>query len=340
MQFCSVGAKNIEVDRVKGMANALVFDETFTDSIIDNASLYKALPKVKSFIETFDGSIFTSTACAGQLSNKLYLAMSGNLSNVTTEYSSNPYPPSSSTATEEVICLRHFYSHRGDANLGTFAGEYQSAFWGYSGNTDKIGDKLWGSYIPRLIVQPDIAGNNGNLCIDKSASGSFSMSYSFSQSIYSYTYRHWYGCAYMDFTSKVFTYGTVGYPFTWAAGANVVGTYKRNSLVLFQGGQSYTRTGGTTTPSGANRGQTYAAVDRTGEGGVHQPYVARTAADDGSKAINQLYFGVSHIDRNIIFKLKAGEDFTALNASPRDVLNISAIAGKNFNLFSYYSVNL
>lgn len=343
MQFHSVGAKNIEADRLKGMAHAIAFDSSFTDTITDSISLFNALPKIKAFIESFDGNTFVSTPCAGQTGNRFYLAMSGNMLDVTTQSINDAaaYPTTTGIrTTEEIILLRHFYSHRADANIGTFADEYQSAYWGFNGANDKIGDLTWGSYIPRIIIQPDIVGMDTDMRMDKSSPGSFIMNYSFSQSIYSTTYRHWYGCSYLDLSSKVYTFGRVGSAFTWNAGSNIIGQFKKKSLVVFQGGQSYTTTGGSSTTSGSYRYNAQNGVNRTGEGGVHQPYVLRSEAEDAAKAISSIYFGLSHLDKNIIVKLSAGTDFNPINANPRDVLNISKVASANFNLFPYYSVKL
>lgn len=350
MQFCSVGAKNIEAKKFDALAHGIVLDADFTEQIADYDSLYNAVKSARTFVDGFTKATrtFKTSPLAGQKNNKLYFAMSTGMKDTISEYATSGasfgrvYPPDNSrTIDSETFCMRYLLLHDQSNSTGNFDTDNTSALDFLPENTQKIGENYWNGLTPRLIVFPDVDTDDTVLAVDKIGTGSVSLYNSRDQSIYRYIGNGYHGLAHMDMDSGTYSFTFKTTYMTFAQGKNNVGTFKRKSISVFQGlnsdanGALVTNWRWSYTTYRNNQGNTNYYG---GESGAHPLYVARTAPDDTAKNISAIAGGVGYLDTMNLIVLKANEDFDPVSGLPTEVLSIPLTSGANF--FDYYSIKI
>lgn len=350
MQFCSVGAKNIEAKKFDALAHGIVLDSDFTQQIADYDSLYDAVKSARTFVDGFTKATrtFKTSPIAGVKNNKLYLAISTGMADSLSESATSGasfgrvYPADNSrTIDPQTFCMRYLTLHDQSNGTGTFDSDISSALDFPPENTQKLGENYWNGLTPRLIVFPDVDTDDTVLAVDKINSGSVSLYNSRDQSIYRYIGNGYHGLAHVDMDTGNYTFTFKTSYMTFTQGKNNIGTFKRKSVSVFQGlnsdanGALVTNWRWSYTTYRNNQGNTNYY---SGEGGVHPFYVAKTAPDDSAKTISTIAGGFGYNGMMNLLVLKAGEDFDAASGVPTEVLSIPLTSAAN--LFDYYSIKI
>lgn len=350
MQFCSVGAKNLEARKFEALAHGFVLDSDFTGEISDYNSMYSAVKNARTFIDGFTKTTrtFKTSPVAGVKDNKLFLAVSTGMNDTVAESKTGAasyarvYPVDNSrTIDPETFCKRYVTLHDENNNTGTFDTDNQSALDFAPESTQKIGENYWNGLTPRLIVFPDVDTDDTVLAVDKNTAGAVSLTNSRDNSIYRYIGNGYHGLAHVDMDTGKYTFTFKTTYMTFSQGKNNIGTFRRKSISVFQGlnsdanGTLVTNWRWSYTTYRNNQGNTNSY---SGEGGVHPFYVAKTAPNDPAKTISRIAGGVGFMGVMNLLVLKAGEDFNPVSANPSDVLSIPLTSGAN--LYDYYSIKI
>lgn len=350
MQFCSVGAKNIEAKKLNALAHGVVLGSDFTGSITDYESLYNATKLAITFLDGYAPATLTfkTTPLAGVRDNKLYIATSTGMNDTVTEYTNiggskaRPYPADGSRSmTAELFCLRYLCLHDISNSTGLFNSDNTSAIDFDPAATRKLGTTDWNGITPRLMVFPDTDTDDTSLAIDRRTAGSTQLYSTRDNSIYRYIGYGYFGNAHVDMDSLSMSFWYSGQEKTFSQGKNGVGQFKRKSLSVFQGcgsdsnGALVTNWRWTYT---SYRGMAKNLSTFAGESGEHPFYVAKTAPNDSAKTVGSVAGGLEFFDTMHLLVLRAGEDFAAVSGLPTDILNIKLI--KDINLFKFYSLKI